>query len=613
MTSRQLAQRIHTAVAELDAYYPSAGDAFCHWAMETWFELDADEALEACSVSGPGDKGVAAFWHDEQHRVVIVAQAKYSRRTRTFDAKAVRELESGLSWLQRLRKPEPGTTANEELLAAAEVLTALRSETPEYPIQLYCFSNGHFSHNAREQAATFNNEHKHNNIQLILVDLDKLADRVTELGSRVKDAPHSDIELHLQRYFEFSNDPAEPRTVVASINVQELAELERKYRYRIFQRNVRYWLKSTNRVNRSIADTLSTAEGRSHFWYYNNGIAIVCDAVSVQPSSGPSDGAGIAKVRNLQIVNGCQTTTTLGETIAQLEDPASPAFVLVRIFEATEQRLQSDISLYNNRQNAVKDRDLLSNDDPQATLQADFDRLAPPWFYQRKRGEWDAQIKPHAARKRRYGNGARLIDNEGAAQAAYAFWYDAAVARARKRMLFVRKSDDENGLYDEIFTTNTTAEWLLLPFRVHGYVTVRKREFLPDLKSALAVAKSDRTSEQNRTIQRTWIKFADQLLVGAIRVLLSEVVDLQRHRVQVRLLSPDVFDQLIERAYAQAVRDLNPFFRQKRADARKHDQPFDVANYVKGNWRDVESWLRDQAEYRREAGEDPFDDIELAD
>jgi hypothetical protein len=612
MTPRQLAQRINAAVAELGAYYPSAGDAFCHWAMETWFELDTDEALEACSVSGPGDKGIDAFWHDEQQRVVIIAQAKYSKRTHTFTNKVVLELEAGLSWLRRLREPERGTTANEELLAAAEVLAALRSEDTEYPIRLYCFSNGRFSQSAMEQAAAFNAEHKHNDIALVLVDIDELADRVTELSSRAKDAPHSDIELHLQRYFEFSNDPAEPRTVVASINVQELAELERKYRYRIFQRNVRYWLKSTNRVNRSIADTLGTVEGRGHFWYYNNGIAIVCDAVTVQASSDSPGGAGVAKVRNLQIVNGCQTTTTLGETIAQLEDPDSPAFVLVRIFETTEQRLQSDISLYNNRQNAVKDRDLLSNDDPQATLQTDFDQLAPPWFYQRKRGEWDAQIKPHAARKRRYGNGARLIDNEGAAQAAYAFWYDAAVARARKRMLFVRKSDDENGLYDEIFTSNTTAEWLLLPFRIHEYVNSRKREFLPHLKSALEVAESDRTTEQERTIQRTWIKFADQVLVGAIRVLLSEVVDLRQHRVQVRLLSQDVFGPLIERAYAQAIRDLNPFFRQKRADARKHDQPFDVANYVKGNWRDVESWLRDQSEYRREAGEDPFDDIELA-
>jgi hypothetical protein len=399
---------------------------------------------------------------------------------------------------------------------------------------------------------------------------------------------------------------------VASINVRELAELERKYRYRIFQRNVRYWLKSTNRVNRSIAETLGTPEGRGHFWYYNNGIAIVCDSVSVREDEASDDGGGIARVQNLQIVNGCQTTTTLGETVAQLEDPDSPAFVLVRIFEATDQNLQSDISLYNNRQNAVKDRDLLSNDDPQANLQTEFDQLDPPWFYQRKRGEWDAQIKPHAARKRRYGTRARLIDNEVAAQAAYAFWHDAAVARARKRMLFVRKSDDEAGLYDEIFTDKTTAEWLLLPFRIYGYVNERKRAFLPELKLALAVDEDDRTTAERRTVQRSWIKFADQLLVGAVHVLLSEAVDIDRHSVQARLLTEDVFGPMVKRAYAQAVRDLNPFFRDKQKAAHKRNQPFDVANYVKGNWRDVELWLRDQAEYRREAGDDPFEGIGLA-
>lgn len=612
MTGRQLQQRIRQAISELeDAYYASAGDAFCHWAVQTYLELDFDDALEACNVSGPGDRGLDAFWHDEQNRVVIAAQAKYSTRPKAFDRDAILQLEAAWAWLRRLAS---GSTASvrDELRAAAERLAELRHADRDYPVQLCCFANGKFTAAAKQHADAFNAEHAAEGVRIELVDLERLATRVAELESRREDPPQTEISLRLQKFFEFTQgdeDSKTPKTVVATVNTKELAEIEREYRYRIFQRNVRYWLRANNRVNKGIARTLSSPVGRANFWYYNNGIAIVCDSVTVTKDR--VGHGGVAKVRNLQIVNGCQTTTTLGEAIEHLDDRDAPAYVLVRIFEAADETLQTDISLYNNRQNAVKDRDLLSNDDPQARLQVEFDALEPPWFYERKRGEWDAQVKPNAARRRRYANGGRRIDNEVAAQGAYAFWYDPAVARARKRMLFVRKADDDNGLYDDLFHEGTTPEWLLLPFKITAYVVGRKREFMQELKQALAVDEDERTNAHRRAVQRSWIKFADQFLVGAIRVYLDQVVVLGDHDVQDRLLNAEVFDDMVSRAYALALRDLGPFFRQKHHDAHRRDAPFDPANYVKGNWPEVEAYLRDQWEYRRDEGEDPFRGVAL--
>ena len=78
----------------------------------------------------------------------------------------------------------------------------------------------------------------------------------------------------------------------------------------------------------------------------------------------------------MQIVNGCQTTTTLGEHLEILRNEPA-VHVLVRIIESDDEALQRDITLYNNRQNAVRDRDLLSNDYQQDRLHEEFKALRP--------------------------------------------------------------------------------------------------------------------------------------------------------------------------------------------------------------------------------------------
>ncbi len=77
----------------------------------------------------------------------------------------------------------------------------------------------------------------------------------------------------------------------------------------------------------------------------------------------------------------------------------------------------------------MRDRDLMSNDRHQDRLQGEFNHLRPPWFYERERGEWDALARG-ARTRQRYGRPARRVDNETAAQAGYAFYFDPADARA---------------------------------------------------------------------------------------------------------------------------------------------------------------------------------------
>ena len=131
-------------------------------------------------------------------------------------------------------------------------------------------------------------------------------------------------------------------------------------------------------------------------------------------------------------------------------------------------------------------------------------------------------------------------------------------------MLFVRKSEDPSGLYDQIFTESTSREWILLPFRVQQYVGERKRVYMRELKSVLEQSKTGKAAVKDRRITaRQWLKFADQLIVGAVRLYWESYLDLGKVKSQRALLSPDSFQAAVEAAYELSLRDLSPFFRNK--------------------------------------------------
>ena len=87
---------------------------------------------------------------------------------------------------------------------------------------------------------------------------------------------------------------------------QAVGELYKFAGVRLFARNVRGYLGSTE-INRGMDNTIS--DEPEFFWYYNNGITIICDHAE-RVSSGGKD---TLNVTNPQIINGQQTTRTLSE------------------------------------------------------------------------------------------------------------------------------------------------------------------------------------------------------------------------------------------------------------------------------------------------------------
>lgn len=150
----------------------------------------------------------------------------------------------------------------------------------------------------------------------------------------------------------------------------------------IFDLNIRRFLGARGGVNRDIQASCTDLGLSYQFWFLNNGITIACD--HCDPITDPDN--PMIKLRNLQIVNGCQTATTLA--LAQREGRlAADARVLARIYETSDPKFVGRIVLTTNNQNQITGRDLRANEPVQLDMEAAF-RIYDYW-YERKPRQFD--------------------------------------------------------------------------------------------------------------------------------------------------------------------------------------------------------------------------------
>jgi hypothetical protein len=184
--------------------------------------------------------------------------------------------------------------------------------------------------------------------------------------------------------------------MLAVIPGKWLADIYHEYGARLLELNVRSFLQATGKVNRGIRDTLR--EQPERFLAYNNGISATASEVTILDL--PGGGHGITRVRDLQIVNGGQTTASVHRaslTGVDLTGVAVQAKVTVVAPDRLEQIVPL-ISRYANSQNKVSEADLSSNDPFHVEIESLSRTVWTPaggdtlrqtrWFYERARGQY---------------------------------------------------------------------------------------------------------------------------------------------------------------------------------------------------------------------------------
>lgn len=174
-----------------------------------------------------------------------------------------------------------------------------------------------------------------------------------------------------------------------------LAKIYNQYKQSLMENNVRLYLQKNNNVNRQICKTIK--ERPEMFFSFNNGISATAKQVEFD-SGGSKTAPFITKIKDLQIVNGGQTTATIA---AMQEYDLSKVFVPMKISVIKDSEKYSeivkDISTSANSQTAVKRSDFLSGDEYLLRIDSISKQEIEPysktkWYFERKRGQYKNEL-----------------------------------------------------------------------------------------------------------------------------------------------------------------------------------------------------------------------------
>jgi hypothetical protein len=308
-----------------------------------------------------------------------------------------------------------------------------RVRNDNYRVVLYFVTLGNVSDSHRKDADSLARKAKcevtfevidGQRTMLLLRDyLDGVAPPIPTLDLEMEQGPHVRVNGVAQRY----DDMNQIESWVFSMRGDAVAELFRYAGIRLFARNVRGFLGGSTQINQGMVKTLGAEPGR--FFYYNNGITILCDEAVKKSRKGKD----ILQVSNPQVINGQQTTRTLS---AHIEE-AKAASVLVKVIQVSRSHEKSDSDFDDlvtrivggtNWQNAIKPSDLMANHRVQIDLERGLRKLG--YAYIRKR-----QTKGEA-RAAAGGKQFRFIKKEEFAQVVAACEIDPVTARTASEKLF---------------------------------------------------------------------------------------------------------------------------------------------------------------------------------
>ncbi len=279
-----------------------------------------------------------------------------------------------------------------------------------------------------------------NRIKFLLFSNARLVSRLSGLQTKkIGDRSHSFQVLDFGRYFDIissrsghepvevditeleweplpflkaSSGSEEYSSYLLAVPAELLARIYSEYGARLLEQNVRTFLQARGKVNKGIIRTLK--DEPQMFFAYNNGLTATAGEVKIAKRKDGSE--GISAIRNLQIVNGGQTTASMLYARDKNRSNLSNAYVQVKLSVVSEDKLESvvpNISRFANTQNKVSEADFFSNHPFHVRIEEFSRRIsaAPKegqfsqtkWFYERARGQYrDRQAYLTDARRKQF-------------------------------------------------------------------------------------------------------------------------------------------------------------------------------------------------------------------
>jgi hypothetical protein len=288
---------------------------------------------------------------------------------------------------------------------------------------------------------------------------------------------------------------------MTNITGEWLSELYKKHKDLLFSANVRGFMGANKKdkdkvINAGIQS--SAKRQKNDFFVFNNGITALVHDYEVKVDDNQTTGT-LTKVRGLSIVNGAQTTGSLGSLD---EVGLEKIFIGIRFIKCSNLQKIQDITRFNNSQNIVIPSDFKANDPIQKRLRDAFKKI--------KTATYDGGLRGHKLD----GDKSLRIDAHTAAQALISWHGNPKDSYHRKSKIW-----DDNELYNTAFRNTITAEHLIFVFTLLEACNLYKEKLVEKLKEKSI------TSHENSVLSLLNERGSSFMIIHAISHALETILE----------------------------------------------------------------------------------------
>lgn len=318
------------------------------------------------------DNGIDAIYFDQTSKALYLVQSKLkaSEEFKQTEAQAF------VDGLRQLLNSQFSSFNQNVLNRQSEIQSALHDA--EKIVLVVCFTGQQVSTHAKECLERFIESESQNEDRLetdiYYFDSVKVKDFLDQQHSYP--IVNERIDIH-----NFARVLSPRKTLYGQVKLKDLVKLHENYQLALYQQNIRYFIGGNTNPNKAIKSTLNYEA--ENFFFYNNGITILCSDFISAGAFGGTEKNRKYKILNISVVNGAQTITSAYDFYKENGDQISDeAKVLVTVIQADSAHdIGNKITQNRNNQNPVDLTDFVALDDQQERLRREIKCWGYEYFY----------------------------------------------------------------------------------------------------------------------------------------------------------------------------------------------------------------------------------------
>ena len=156
-----------------------------------------------------------------------------------------------------------------------------------------------------------------------------------------------------------------------TISAATVGEWYKNFGNALFAKNIRFYKGNTD-VNEGMKKVL--LQEPEKFYYYNNGIKLLCKSIKRKAKDSTTNATGLFALEGISLVNGAQTTGTIGSLFIDNPEQISKAIVMIQIVDlsSVDSETTTQITRLSNTQNRIENKDFAALDPEQDRLRTEL-------------------------------------------------------------------------------------------------------------------------------------------------------------------------------------------------------------------------------------------------